>query len=323
MNARHRPSGVALLLTGGVREALWAQPLIRALPGVTVFARSEAMRTLQGIPEVGRAFSFGSSAVDVWRTYRRLRAGPMSMSVVAAPSGARAALLAYFAGVPRRIGPAGPHDRWYSHGVKTARGIHPVDANREIALVAAGMTTPPGQASQPPTIQSGVPATRRMQSLLAEAGVGSLRETLVLIPGSGNWTPRAASAIWPEERFAVLANQASANAVILAGGLGDDARVRETRAGIGKPTTVIRLSELTVEEFAIVAGGSQAVVGHDGDALHVAAASGASVVALLRPHDVTPVGRSCASLTAEDLAGLPAQRVVSVLGERLKVDSDG
>ena len=299
MNARHRPSGVALLLTGGVREALWAQPLIRALPGVTVFARSEAMRTLQGIPEVGRAFSFGSSAVDVWRTYRRLRAGPMSMSVVAAPSGARAALLEPTEPAPNHHVRGGSVNGWSGALAGRLRcfrlqdqarfhRIHPVDANREIALVAAGMTTPPPQASQPPTIQSGVPATRRMQSLLVEAGVGSLRETLVLIPGSGNWTPRAASAIWPEERFAVLANQASANAVILAGGLGDDARVRETRAGIGKPTTVIRLSELTVEEFAIVAGGSQAVVGHDGDALHVAAASGASVVALLRPHDVTP-----------------------------------
>jgi ADP-heptose:LPS heptosyltransferase len=233
----------------------------------------------------------------------------------------KAALLAYFAGVPRRIGPAGPHDRWFSHGVKTARGIHPVDANRELSAVATGMAAPPAEIRQPPTIESGVPATRRMQSLLEEAGIHSLRETLVLIPGSGNWTPRAASAVWPEERFAVLANQASANAVILTGGLGDDARVRETRAGIGKPTMVIRLSDVTVEEFAIVAGGSQAVVGHDGDALHVAAASGAPVVALLRPHDVAPVGRSCASVTAEDLAGLPAQRVVSVLGERLKVDT--
>lgn len=321
MNARHRPSGVALLLSGGVKEALWAQPVIRALPGVTVFARSEAMRTLHGLPEVGRAFSFGASRADAWRTYRRLRAGPMGVSVVAAPSGLTASLLAYFAGVPRRIGPRGPHDRWFSHGVAAAPGIHPVDANRELALVAGGPAAPPTEAKQAPTIESGVPATRRMQTLLHDAGIRSLRETLVLIPGSGNWTRQPATAVWPEERFAIVGNRASASAVILAVGLGDDARVRETRAGIGKPTVVIRLSELTVEEFAIVAGGSQAVVGHDGDALHVAAASGAPVIALLQPHDVAPVGRSCASLTSEDLAQLPAQRVVSVLGERLQVDT--
>lgn len=321
MNARHRPSGVALLLSGGVREALWAQPVIRALPGITVFARSEAMRTLHGLPEVGRAFSFGPSPGDAWRTFRRLRAGPMSLAVIAAPSGLKASLLAYFAGVPRRIGPAGPHDRWFTDGVAGAKGLHPVDANRRLAVVAAGLAPPPVESKQAPTIESGVPATRRMQALLAEAGISSLRETIVLVPGSGNWTRRPPTATWPEERFAVVANKASANAVILAGGLGDEARVRETRAGIGKPTVVIRLSDLTVEEFAIVAGGSQAVVGHDGDALHVAAASGAPVIALLRPHDVSPVGRSCASLTAEDLARLPAQRVVGVLGERLKVDT--
>lgn len=321
MKARHRPSGAALLLSGGVREALWAQPVIRALPGVTVFARSEAMRTLLGLPEVGRAFAFGSSPGDAWRTFRRLRTGPMSLAVIAAPEGLKASLLAYFAGVPRRIGPAGSHDWWLSDGITGAKGAHPVDANRELAVAAAALARHPIEPAQAPTIESGMPATRRMQTLLAEAGIRSLRETLVLVPGSGNWTRRPGTAIWPEERFAVVANKASASAVILACGLGDDTRVRETRAGIGKPTIVIRLCDLTVEEFAILAGGSQAVVGHDGDALHIAAASGAPVIALLRPQDVSPVGRSCSSLTVEDLPRLPAQRVVSVLGERLTVDT--
>lgn len=320
MSARHRTSGAALLLSGGVREALWAQPIIRALPGITVFGRSEAMRTLLGLKEVGRAFAFGQSPADAWRTYWRLRRSPMNTAVIPVPASRKASLLAYFAGVPRRIGPAGPQRWLLSEAVPDGAQRHPVQANHYLAVVASASATRPGPAPLP-AVECGLPAMRRMQTRLAEAGIRSLRDTLVLIPGGGNWTPRRNTAAWPEERFAVLANKSSATAVILVGGHGDQARVRETRAGISLPTAVMGLTELTVEEFAIVAGGSMAVVGHDGDALHVAAAAGGSVIGLLRPGDIVPVGRSCTALTVEDLPGLPAQRVVHALGERRQVDT--
>ena len=57
MSTEQRPSSrVAIVLGGGVREALMAQPVLRACDGATVFASADAVGTLLGLPSVGRAF---------------------------------------------------------------------------------------------------------------------------------------------------------------------------------------------------------------------------------------------------------------------------
>ena len=54
MSTVPRPSSrVAILLGGGVREALMAQPLLRACEGAMVFTSGDAVGTLLGLPSVG------------------------------------------------------------------------------------------------------------------------------------------------------------------------------------------------------------------------------------------------------------------------------
>ena len=51
MSQERRPSSdVAILLGGGVREALMAQSVLRACEGATVFVSADAIGTVLGIP---------------------------------------------------------------------------------------------------------------------------------------------------------------------------------------------------------------------------------------------------------------------------------
>src|SRR5205823_3234342 len=103
MSTAHGPeSRLAILLGGGVREALMAQPLLRACEGASVFTSGDALGTLLGLPSVGRAFVFDDSPGELLRLFRRLRAGPISTVVVPFPARFLHLALAYFAGVPRR-----------------------------------------------------------------------------------------------------------------------------------------------------------------------------------------------------------------------------
>jgi hypothetical protein len=104
-------------------------------------------------------------------------------------------------------------------------------------------------------------------------------------------------------------------------GVGDERAVRETRSGIAKPTTVINLDELTVDEVAVLCEHSLAVVGHDGDALHTAAAAGAIVVAVARKGDILPLGDRVTSLWVDDFEHLPARPVVEALAKSARIDT--
>src|ERR1700736_2510349 len=77
---------VAILLGGGVREALMAQSVLLACEGATVFASADAVGTLLGLPSVGRAFVFDDSPRELLRIFRRLRAGSVETGVVPFPA---------------------------------------------------------------------------------------------------------------------------------------------------------------------------------------------------------------------------------------------
>jgi len=118
-----------------------------------------------------------------------------------------------------------------------------------------------------------------------------------------------------------VANQATAERVILLSGVGDERVVRETRAGIAKPTTVVKLADMTVDEVAVLSELSLAVIGHDGDALHTAAAAGAVVLAIARRPDIPPMGDRVVTLWAADLAQFPARHVVEALFRQARIDT--
>ena len=307
MSSEPRPaSRVAIVLGGGVREALLAQPVLRACEGATVFASADAVGTLLGLSSVGRAFVVDDSPGELLRVFRRLRTASVDTVVVPFPARLLHVALAYFAGVPRRLIAAGG-GRWAAtERVAGIKGMHPVEANWRLGAVAGNRPVlTPGEA---PALQP--PEAVRSQAVARwPPFIGSGRRPLVMIPGGGGWSARRSRGLWPAERFAVVANQSAADRIVLLSGAGDEQIVRETRGGS------------TVDEVAVVSELSLGVVGHDGDALHVAAAAGAPVLAVVRRPDIPPRGQRVVTLWTDDFERFPARQVVEALSKQARIDS--
>jgi len=307
-----------VLVSGGVRETLFAQPLIRLLPGAAIFAPRRGLPTLLGLGVPVRAFAL--DGVREWfHTWRRLRFQPVSMAILPPPVKFDRAMLAYLAAIPRRITLRGPGDWWATERVAAAT-THPAEAAWAMVEAAhpEGLRTEGGA----PVLDPSNAARTRLDWRLAAAGITPDRRLLLLVPGDGDWVAdpaRRRKAHWPVECFAILANQLESLPVVLVRGAGDAATVRELTSGIRGATAALDLRELTPDELGAAARRSLAVIGHDGDALHVAAASGAPVLGLLNRDDTGPFGPSGAEIRADDLRSVPVRRVVEQVRERLRV----
>jgi ADP-heptose:LPS heptosyltransferase len=308
---------VVILLGGGVREALMAQAVFNACQGATVFASADAAGALIGVPAVGRSVIFEDSPSDLMRMLARLRSGSYKTALVPYPARLGHCAVAYFAALPRRL-IVGRFSQWAaSERIANEVGIHPVEANWRLALAAAHR--PMRAMSEPPRLQPSDSARRQVIARWS-AFLGGHRPLLV-IPGGGGWSRSRSAWLWPAERYAVVANQSPAERIVIVSGAGDQRAVRETRAGIVKPTAVINLADITVEEAAALSELSLAVVGHDGDALHVAAAAGALVLTVGRRPDIAPLGERVLSCWAEDYERFPARQVLEALSSQARVDS--
>jgi len=319
MSTERRPSSdVAILLGGGVREALMAQSVLRACEGATVFASADAIGTVLGIPSVGRTSVFDDSPGELLRVFRRLRTGAVGTVVVPYPARYLHLALAYFAAVPRRLVAAGAHDWVATERARTTKDLHPTEANWRLAAVASQrpMLAPGDSPSLRP------PEAVRVQSMARwPAFIGSGHHPLILIPGGGGWTSARREPSWPAERFAVVANQSTAERIVILSGAGDQQAVRETRASIAKPTLTLKLADMTVDEVAVLSELSLGVIGHDGDALYVAAATGALVLATARKPDIPPIGDRVLTLWADDFERFPARRVLEALSKQARIDT--
>lgn len=295
-----------------------AQSVVRACEGATVFASVDAMGTLLGLPSVARTVVFDASRTEPIVIFRRLRSESIATVVVPYPGTFVHAALAYFSAVPRRLIIPGPHDWAATERLPRVNGQHPVEANWRLAVAA--MNRPARMPGDPPRLQP--PDSVRNTAMTRWPGLfGGGRRPLVLIPGGGGWSSAHDRPLWPAERFAVVANQASAERIVLVSGAGDERAARETYAGIIKPTTIIKLADLTVEELAAISELSLAVVGHDGDALHVAAAAGTQVIAVARRPDIPPMGERVLSCWVDDYERFPARPVMEALSRQARVDT--
>src|SRR5207253_9808178 len=194
MSTEARPaSQVAILLGGGVREALMAQPLLRACEGATVFSSGDGVGTLLGLPSVGRAFVFDDSPGELLRVFRRLRGGSIGTVVVPFPARFLHLALTYFAGVPRRLMVAGANDWAATERLTAVRGMHPVEANWRLAAAAGNRPVlAPGDA---PTLHPPEPV-RAKAIARWPAFIGGGRRPLVLIPGGGGWSSGRSGHSW-------------------------------------------------------------------------------------------------------------------------------
>lgn len=318
MSAEQRPASTAILLGGGVREALMAQPIIRVCEGAEVFASVEAMGSLLGLPAAGRTVVFGASAAEGIRIFQRLRTEPIATIVVPYPARFIHAAQAYFSAIPRRLVVAGPNDWAATERLPRINGQHPVEANWQLAVAATNR--PARMPVDPPRLQP-PDAVRKTVMTRWSGFFGTGQRPLVLIPGGGGWSSAHTGPLWPAERFAVVANQSTAERIVILNGAGDERAARETRAGIVKASAVIKVSDLTVEELAAISELSLATVGHDGDALHVAAAAGAQVIAVARRTDIPPMGERVVTCWVDDYERFPARPVIEVLHRQARVDT--
>jgi hypothetical protein len=295
-----------------------AQPIVQACEGATVFASADAVGTLIGLAGVGRSLVVGRSPSELISEFLRLRRGAMTTAIVPYPADFLHSSLPYFAGLPRRIVFPGRNQWAASERIDGARELHPVDGNWQLALAA--LQGPMAAAGSPPRLDP-PESVRRQVTARWPSAFGGGRRPLLLIPGGGGWSSARRGPLWPAERFAVVANQSSAEGVVLLSGVGDEHAVRETRSSIVKPTTVINLPQLTVEEAAVISELSLAVIGHDGDLLHTAAAAGALVLAIGRAPDVPPLGARVISCWLEDFNLFPARQLLEVLAGQVTVDT--
>lgn len=304
-----------VIISGSVREALFAQPLVGALDGACVFAPSESLSVLRG-QTVGRGFATRSAAGQnaAWWRLRRLSA---TLLVAPPPVSRAAALLAYFSGVRRRVGQAGPGAWWATDRVPVPAGLHPVDA---AARLAAAVLDRPIRLGGP-RLDTSEQVRTRVEARLRSAGLDAARRLLVVIPGHGNWVRRGSTGLWPAERLAVLVNELHPDGLVIVRGAGDARRVREVGAGVPINAAILRLDAVTPDELAALARQSLGVIGHDGDAVHVAAAGGGRVLTLLNRDDIAPFGSDASAFRVDDLASVPARQVVEAAQRSLGVSA--
>ncbi len=302
-----------VIVSGSVREALFAQPLVRALEGASVFAPRQSLDVFH-LHTVGRGFAI-RSGVGLVGAWRRLRMLPATLVVVPPPVAASTVALAYLSGIQRRVGIAGGGDWWSTDAVPVAADLHPVDA---IAHLAARIL-PGVEALGGPRLQPADGRRQRLEARLQSSGMGDHERVLLAIPGGGDWVRRGARSLWPAERFAVLANQLRPELLIVVRGAGDERPVRELLAGVPLRTAVVDLGAILPEELAALARRSLLAIGHDGDALHTAAAGGGRTLALLGPGEVAPYGPDSAAVRVPALAAMPAREVVEAARRHLGV----
>jgi ADP-heptose:LPS heptosyltransferase len=293
-----------VLISGSVREALFAQPLVGALEGACVVAPAESLSVLR-LETVGRGFATGSSAgLDgAWWRLRRL---PATLVVAPPPVSGAAARLAYFSGIQRRVGRAGARAWWATERVPVPAGLHPVDTIARLAAAVVARPIRPGG----PRLDTSEQVRTRVEARLQSAGLDRAQRLLVVIPGHGNWIRRGSTGLWPAERLAVLVNQLHPDGLVIVRGAGDARRVRELGAGVPITAEILRLDAVTPDELAALARQSVGVIGHDGDAVHVAAAGGGRVLSLLNRDDIAPFGADEGAFRVDDLASVPALAVV-------------
>lgn len=302
-----------VIVSGSVREALFAQPLVAALPGALVFAPSEDLR-LYRLGTVGRGFAV-SSSLGLIPAWQRLRGLEATLVVAPPPVSAASAALAYLSGVPRRVVIAGRADWWATERVQVPPNLHPVDAIRH--LTASLLQQEPQPAR--PHLEPGSASLQRLETRLRSAGVGPEDLVLLAIPGRGNWVRRATPPLWPAERFAVLANQLRPDLLVVVRGAGDARAVREMLAGVPTRIAVLDLQAVAPDELGALARRSIGVIGHDGDALHVAAAGGGRTLAVLGPGDLAPYGPDGAAVRVDALDALPGRQVLEAARHHLGV----
>ena len=222
----------------------------------------------------------------LWRYARWLRARRFDLAVVLRFDHWWGALLAYLAGIPRRVGYDVAEVRpFLTEAVPYVPGRHEVEQNLALVERAAGCELP--MADSPLEFHLTAEDRAFAEGFLTERGVGEGDLLICIHPGAG-----APVKLWREEAWArvgdALARRYGAK-IILTGSAGErplcEAIARRMAA-----EPIVAAGETTLGGLAALMARSRLVLGVDSGPLHLAVAVGAPTVHLYGPVDSRTFG---------------------------------
>jgi len=301
-----------------VRAPNWVGDVVHSLPAIvalrarfplaelTVLTRGEAGTVLRHHPAVDRIVSY--HAGRGWGQLRQLRATAGRLREEAYDLGVvltnsfESALLFWWAGIPRRYGFDTDGRRWLLTDPQPCtaetRRLH--QADYYLALLAGlGVTAPRGWQRLEPTAVEREAATRR----LAEAGWRPDRPLIALCPGAGFGSAKR----WPLDRFGALAARLArerGTTLVILGGTAERP-MGETLAARVREGSINLTGETSLRDALAIVSLSTVVVSNDSGLLHLAAASGTSVVALFGPTDPDRTGPTVVTASSVTIVRRP------------------
>lgn len=268
-----------------VGDMVMAQSLYKLLRrraperGIDVVAPSWTLPLLARMPEVDRGIELdaGHGELALGRRYalgRRLRGEGYTHALVL-PRSLKAALVPFFAAIPRRTGYLGE----MRYGlINDRRPFDPVRLDQTVKrFVALGCE--PDEALpdplDPPALE---PSPERLAALRARFGLGGESEAVALMPGAEYGPAKR----WPAERFSRLAARLAERGVdVWIVGSARERPIGETIvSGAGAPRVHNLCGDTALEDVVDLLAAAKAAVTNDSGLMHVAAAVGTHVVAI-------------------------------------------
>ena len=280
------PSKILLIQTAYLGDAVLTTPLAGALhqqfPGakLSVLCTPEIADVFDRHPAVSEVILFDKrgkerSLADRWKLVRRLKAAQYDLAVIPHRS-LTSALLAWLAGIPRRVGFSASQGRWLMTDIVPFQwGIH--DVERNLALMNVfGVQNPGGELWLKPEPA----AAECVAARLSAAGVRPGDKVVGIHAGSVWATKR-----WLPEGFAAVADRIIHDLkarVIFVGGAKDAAAVKEVLS-LMKEAPLNWVGETTLKELIAAVARCQAFLTNDSGPLHIAVASLVPTVAIFGP----------------------------------------
>jgi heptosyltransferase-2 len=270
-----------------VGDMVMAQALYKLLrqqdPSIEihVVAPAWSLPVLERMPEVARGIELAVGHGELglrrrWALARRLRAERYTRAIVL-PRSAKAALVPWLAGVPRRTGFRGEWRYGLLNDIRSLDTSLDQTVKRFVALGMPRGAAVPGSlaVALQPRLRSD---PQNLERLRAAHGLTRGAPFAALMPGAEYGPAKR----WPAAHFGALAAELAAGGadVVVLGSakersIGDDVVTRAAHARVRNLAGATSLADV-VDLLA----GSEVAVSNDSGLLHVAAAAGTSVVAL-------------------------------------------
>lgn len=265
-----------------VGDMVMAQALYALLAGrgadVHVLAPPWSLPLLARMPEVGRGIELDVGHGELglgarWRVGRALRREGYARAIVL-PRSLKAALVPFFASIPRRTGFLGEWRRGLLNDIRPFdRRILDQTVKRFLALGCD-----PGEPLPSPTPPRLTVAPEAAAAVAGRLGLEPGPEVVALMPGAEYGSAKQ----WPLERYADLARRlADAGRLVWVLGSAKESPLGERIAGAHGSGRIRNLCGATrLEEAVDLLASAPVAVTNDSGLMHVAAAVGAHVVAL-------------------------------------------